>query len=317
MLSAVFLAVAVFPSSRYDPLKSAPDAVKTVDTVFKDSKRNRELPIRLYLPPSAGAAPVVLFSHGLGGSSKNNGFMGKHWAGRGNIAVFVQHPGSDESVWRDVPLAQRMKAMNAAANGKNTVLRFEDIKFVLDELEKRNKEGSLKGQFDLAHVGMSGHSFGAVTTQGVSGQWFPVVGTKYTDKRIRAATMFSPSTPKAGDPSKVFGSVAIPWLCITGTEDVAPIGGATVEDRLAVYPALPKGGKYELVLFGADHMAFGDSDLRLRGGGKRNPNHHKACLAITTAFWDANLRGDPDAQAWLNGSGPRSILEPKDSWKRK
>ena len=48
----------------------------------------------------------------------------------------------------------------------------------------------------------------------------------------------------------------IPWMLMTGTKDVAPIGDADMKSRLAVFPALPPGGKYELVLYGAEHSAF-------------------------------------------------------------
>ena len=47
---------------------------------------------------------------------------------------------------------------------------------------------------------MSGHSFGAVTTQAVSGQrsaWGKETG--FTDKRIIAAGMLSPSAPQKGN----------------------------------------------------------------------------------------------------------------------
>ena len=161
---------------------------------------------------------------------------------------------------------------------------------------------------------MSGHSFGAVTTQAVSGQRFPLIGTRYTDARIRAAIVFSPSAPRGGDAATAFGSVKIPWMLMTGTKDVAPIGDADVASRLSVYPHLPSEiDKYELVLYNAEHSAF--TDRALPGDSeKRNPNHHRAILALSTAFWDAHLRADPDARAWLHGSGPRSVLEPEDRW---
>ena len=78
--------------------------------------------------------------------------------------------------------------------------------------------------------------------------------------------------------------------------------------RLGVFPVLPPGNKYELVLEGAEHSAFGDRPLP---GDKepRNPNHHRAILALSTAFWDAYLRGDAAAKAWLDGAGPRTVLE--------
>ncbi len=41
------------------------------------------------------------------------------------VIVFLHHPGSDTSVWRDVPLRQRMEAMREAANAKNLNCRCE------------------------------------------------------------------------------------------------------------------------------------------------------------------------------------------------
>jgi hypothetical protein len=128
--------------------------------------------------------------------------------------------------------------------------------------------------------------------------------------------VLSPGRPRRGDVNAAFGRVKIPWLLMTGTKDTAPIGGQTVESRLAVFPALPPGDKYELVLHNAEHSAF--SDRALPGDTEpRNPNHHRAILALSTAFWDASLRGDAAAKAWLDGSGPRSVLEAQDRWQRK
>jgi predicted dienelactone hydrolase len=168
---------------------------------------------------------------------------------------------------------------------------------------------------------MSGHSFGAVTTQAVSGQRYPTGGSLFTDPRIKAALVLSPSRPAAGDPEKAFADVQLPWMLMTGTRDVARIGGATigaadVASRLAVYPCLPPGSKYELVLDGAEHSAFTDRPLPGETS-QRNPNHHRVILALSTAFWDAYLQRDPEARAWLDGDGPRAVLDEKDRWQRK
>jgi predicted dienelactone hydrolase len=306
-------------ASGYDPLAlAANSAPRVVDTGVRDGAR--EIPLRLYVPAQlTSPAPVVLFSHGLGGSREGNAYCGQHWAARGYVAVFLQHPGSDTSVWKDVPPAQRLQALRAAANLKSFRLRVDDVRATLDTLEAWNARGSgneLSGKLDLAHFGMSGHSFGAVTTQAVSGQEFPLVGDRFTDPRIRAALAMSPSQPRRGSATDAFASVQIPWLVMTGTRDTAPIGGQTVAMRLAVFPALRPGDKYELVLDGAEHSAF--TDRALPGDREpRNPNHHRAILALSTAFWDAYLRGDPAAKAWLQGDGPRSVLEAKDRWQEK
>jgi hypothetical protein len=103
---------------------------------------------------------------------------------------------------------------------------------------------------------------------------------------------------------------------LTGTKDTAMIGNVDVASRLSVFPALPAGGKYELVLYNAEHSVF--TDRALPGDSQpRNPNHHRRILALTTAFWDAYLRDDANARKWLDGEGPRKTLEKDDRWQRK
>ena len=301
----------------YDPSAVPTIAeARTSDVTVRDAARSRDVPLRVYLPETSGPAPVVLFSHGLGGTRKGCAYLGEHWSARGYVVVFLQHPGSDDSVWKDEPLAKRMAAMERAASPQNFLLRVQDVSAVLDQLDAWNKQErhSLAGRLDLTRVGMSGHSFGAVTTQAVSGQSAGFGGQRFTDKRIRAAIAFSPSSPRRGDPATAFGTVSIPWMLMTGTKDTSPIGNADVASRRNVYPHLPTTiDKYELVLDNAEHSAF--TDRALPGDReKRNPNHHRAILALSTAFWDAHLREDTAARAWLHGAAARSVLEPGDRW---
>jgi predicted dienelactone hydrolase len=306
------------PAKDYDPLAATDEKPNTLELVVADAKGKRELPILVYLPKQRKPAPVVLFSHGLGGSRHGNAYLGKHWSGRGYVAVFLQHPGSDDSVWKGQPLAERMAALRKAADAENFLLRTQDVKAVLDALEQWNNDArhALANRLDLDRFGMSGHSFGAVTTQAVSGQSFPL-GKSYTDSRIKAAVLMSPSPPRAGgNAEKAFAAVRMPWLLLTGTHDGSPIGNIEAQDRLLVFPALPNGDKYELVLNDAEHSAF--SDTRLPGDKlRRNPNHHNVVLALTTAFWDAYLRDDVDAKAWLQGPQVKSLLESGDRWQTK
>ncbi|HWW02110.1 MAG TPA: hypothetical protein VNZ64_20590 [Candidatus Acidoferrum sp.] len=300
----------------YDPLATDPSIRPShLDLTAHDAARNRDIPLRVYLPAATAPAPVILFSHGLGGSRTGSAFLGEHWAARGYVAVFLQHPGSDDSVWKNAAIGERMKAMKQAASPDNFLLRVQDVSAVLNQLEIWNADrtSSLAGRLDLKKVGMSGHSFGAVTTEAVSGEALPVGGQKFTDPRIKAAVVFSPSAPRGGSAAKAFGAVKIPWLLMTGTKDLAPIGNADMKSRLAVYPALHGAPKYELVLHNAEHSVF--TDRALPGDREpRNPNHHRVILALSTAFWDAYLRGDSDALAWLKASGPRSVMEPEDQW---
>jgi len=300
----------------YDPLSVDPSLQPAyLDLTANDIARNRDIPLRVYLPTNGAPAPVILFSHGLGGSRAGSAFLDRHWAARGYVAVFLQHPGSDDSVWKNQPVRDRMAAMKRAASLENSLRRVQDVPAVLDQLTNWNAEPGhlLAGRLDLKRIGMAGHSFGAVTTEAVSGETFPLAGQKFTDRRIKAALVLSPSSPRNSSADRAFGQVRIPWMLMTGTRDLAPIGDADMKSRLAVYPALRGAPKYELVLHNAEHSVF--TDRALPGDREpRNPNHHRVILALSTAFWDAYLRGDAQALAWLDGPRPRSVMQADDQW---
>lgn len=308
------------PVAPYDPLAlpRAAEAPKPLDLDVVDAERGRTVPIRVWLPSGTAPTPVILVSHGLGGSREGPAYLGRHWQARGFGVVYLQHPGSDEAVWRDLPFAERLPALKAAADLPNTLARYADVRSVLDALEAWNAdEGhTLFRRLDRARVGMTGHSFGAVTTQGVAGQAIRGGRRPFTLARIEAALLMSPSPPPTGDAATAFGTVNIPWMIMTGTEDGSPIGRTTPEARREVFRALPPGSKYELVLDGGEHQAFGD---RVLPGSKRprDPNHHRVVLALSTAFWDAFLRGDESARAWLESDAPRGVLAEGDGWQWK
>lgn len=312
-----FLIVLVGTGFTYDPLvREEVNLSEPIAVMIVDKSRDREIPILLY--PAKTQAPVILFSHGLGGSRHNSPYLARHWQARGYHCVFMQHIGSDESVWKETSKLFRLGALKGAASLKNYMLRVKDVVAVLDELEKWNQDKTYKmyQKFNLQKIGMTGHSFGAVTTQAVSGQSAMGGRLSHFDPRIKAAMAMSPSVPKHGNPETSFGTVMIPWMLMTGTHDVARIGVTDVADRLAVFKALPPGDKYELVLNEAEHSAF--SDRSLPGENKpRNPNHHKVILALSTAFWDTYLKDDKEAKKWLHGPGPSQVMDKLDRWQKK
>jgi predicted dienelactone hydrolase len=315
-IAQILLAFAgIVRAQGYDPLAVSAVAPKIVDLTVHDAARNRDIPILVYLPANSTPQPVVLFSHGLGGNREGSKFLGEHWAERGYVAVFLQHPGSDDSIWKGKPITEMLPDLKRAASLENFLLRVQDVPAVIDQLEKWNveKDNPLAGRMNLKKIGMSGHSFGAITTEAVSGETLAVTGQKLTDARITAAIAFSPSSPKAGNAAKAFDAVKIPWMLMTGTKDVEPISNADVASRLSVYSNLICPAKYEVVLNNAEHSVF--TDRALPGDKEpRNPNHHRVILALSTAFWDAYLRDDAAALAWLNSNQPRSVMEAADQW---
>ncbi len=281
-----------------------------------DAKRSRTVPLKVYLNPTAEPQPVILFSHGLGGSRENNAYLGVHWAEAGYVAVFMQHAGSDLDVWKDAKLGERLKALKEATGAKSLIDRAEDVSFVIDQLEAWTQEANhpLHGRLNLDRIGMSGHSFGAATTMAVSGRKYPL-NRSFAEKRIDAFFAMSPPPEKRFSSDRAFGHLAQPVLCMTGTEDASPIDPTVKpEQRLRVFEAMPSPDKYQLVLDGGEHHAFGDS--KGRRNRKRNPKHHPAIQKISLQFWDAYLKEDLEAKSWLQSQAPigESDLSNADAW---
>ncbi|GJM12262.1 MAG: hypothetical protein DHS20C12_06650 [Pseudohongiella sp.] len=303
----------------YDPLRLSATAGTIIDDVVEDFARDRLIPTLIYPADGTRSAPVILFSHGLGGTRFTAIYLMEHWSARGYAVVSMQHAGSDEAIL-DVPISQVLESFTSAASLENSIARIEDVSAVLDQLELWNADPqhALYQRLDLTRVGMAGHSFGAVTTQAVSGQTLFTTSSATREPRIQAAIPLSPSLPALGNAEAAFASVDIPWLLMTGTKDDAPVEGvgSDVEGRLGVFPALPEGDFYELVLFDGEHHAFTDRELNASQNA-RNPAHHSIIKALSTAFWDAMLLDDKVSLNWLRDGGTDTVLQPGDTWQFK
>ncbi len=303
---------------------TAADAVQVSEQDWTDTRRNRVVPVRIYEPggtqaapgPSQGVQPrvrpnlpVILFSHGLGGSRAGGEQWGRLWAAQGFISVHLQHAGSDEALWKDKNPLQGFAALRRASTVENGALRIDDVKFVIDEITRRQQGGDAHfARADLARIGMSGHSFGARTTFGVV--------SIVPDARIRAAMAFSP----APEPTEVLtrermGRIAIPFLSLTGTEDkVLLLADTTPEERRLPYQFMHGPDKYLLVLAGGDHMVF-NGQPKERKWTNQNITVHAPWIERTTlTFWKAYLRGDAAAKAELTGGALRAALGAHGEW---
>ncbi|MCA9199391.1 MAG: dienelactone hydrolase [Planctomycetales bacterium] len=283
-----------------------------------DENRNRTVPVRICLPDEKKPAPVILFSHGLGGSRHNGQYLVDEWTKHGYVCVNLQHPGSDEDVWRSGRLGDRIRKLTQAANARNLRERVRDVSFVIDQLAVLNAEAShaLEGRLDLDKIGMSGHSFGAMTTMALAGSRIGVRGVR-AENRIDAYLAMSPQMG-GGAYSQSLTKIAQPVLVMTGTKDHSPIDPrVTPESRREVYRVLPGGDKYELVLDGANHFAFGD-DLE-RTFRQHDPDHHRVIQKMSVVYWDAYLKSDRQAKTWLQSNQPQETnhMKPTDIWQWK
>ncbi len=285
----------------YQPA-SGTNLVEIVRSTWHDDARDRDLPVKIFIPKVISApCPVILFSPGLGSSRENYAYLGEGWVKSGFVCVFMEHPGSDPSIFKDHNPNHGMAAMRQVLKDPRHILdRAQDISFAIDELTRLNREKSpLQNHLDLAHLGIAGHSYGAGAAMISAGERVPEVGEKYRDLRITAAVAMSPPIFHGLH----FEDVHLPVFVVIGTQDA---GFTHNWFRQTIYDKIKSPGTCLVMFKGAEHFTFGDP-LQPRDRVKTD-KFHPLILAATTAFWNAHLRKDPAAKAWLEGGGLSTLL---------
>ena len=274
-------------------------AFDTLEFDWVDAARSRPVPVRLYWPQAASPAakaPLLLFSHGIGGSRRGYTYLGRHWASHGWASLHVQHVGSDRNLWSGNPLGIIARLRDAAQDSE-AAERPKDLRFALDQL----LHGELAPRIDATRVVAAGHSYGANTALLAAGARVQRQGRTIDlhDARVRAAILLSaPPFYGADDLPAILGAVRVPTLHITATQDVIHIPGyfSGVDDRVAVYEAIGSTRKALAVFDGGSHSMF--TDRRGTGGVTLNPEVKAATQALSLAFLGAVFGGaDADADA--------------------
>lgn len=287
----------------------APVAIETFVGEWTDAARSgRVVPYRVYLPREATEpAPLVVFSHGLGGSREGGAYLGRYWAERGYVSVHIQHAGSDNTLTRGLPRAERRAVLSQGAGEAGAAIaRYRDLPFALDQLVEMNRsDPRLRGRIDPERIAMAGHSFGAHSVLAAAGQKLPTPGGEelsFVDRRIKAAIALSPAPPR--NPAllpRVYGDVRIPILHMTGTLDASPVNDLRPEERQLPFRHIAAPGGVLVVFDGARHDTFGGR--RTVDQSPKDPRFHELIQLATTAFLDAHLRGDKAAGQWLQRGG--------------
>lgn len=320
LLVLVCLASA-WPALGYMPTdQPGPHHVTALDQTWTDRKRSaRQVPVRIYLPARADrSCPVIIFSHGLGGSREYYGYVGEFWASHGYASVHIQHAGSDDGVWKGRAAGDAMAAVRRAASSPTIAInRARDVSFAIDTLETLNTDhtSELHRRLDMRRLGVAGHSYGAWTTLVIGGQAVSTPGAgrvELADDRVTALMPMSAPVPRGKRRrAKSYAPIKTPALHMTGTLDESPLNTTSAEERRIPFDMSPgpdEGGAdvYLINFDGADHATFsgeGRRQGRDRAVVRKDPVFQAHIKRAGLAFWDAYLRGDPDAKAYLQGGG--------------
>lgn len=302
LLSSACIADGAEPARPAAAVSPAPRAVEVIYGEWTDAARGgRAVPYKLYLPEGTGPFPLIVHSHGLGGSREGSTFILEAVARAGFVVVALQHPGSDTSIVGGI-LRGRPEQSMAAMPADAAENRFRDLPFALDQLAAANAAGPLKGKLDLTRIGMSGHSFGALSTLVALGQRLPGEPPGLREPRIRAAIVYSPNKARQGDQKTVFDAIATPILHFTGTEDQTPLDlEKTPWGRTTPFQEIGGADQFLLVLREGDHGIY-SGRRQAMGRPKATDAAHAALIVdMTILFWRAYLRDDAAAAAALCG----------------
>jgi predicted dienelactone hydrolase len=274
---------------------------------WADSARSREVPVRLYLPAHASAdkpVPLIVFSHGIGGSRNGYSYLGSYWASHGYASLHVQHVGSDRALWYGNPFSMAQRLMDAAQENE-AIHRARDVSFALDQVLR----GEFSPRLDAQRIVAAGHSYGANTTLLLAGARVEREGGRIVhlrDARVKAAMVLS-APPFYGEkePRKILEHVQVPILHVTNTEDVIRVPGyySGAGDRIRVYEATGSAQKWLAVFEGGSHSIF--TDRIATGGEALNLRVKAATQALSGAFLRQVFEGAEGALAgWHQAHKP-------------
>ncbi|MBV6522792.1 MAG: hypothetical protein MNPFHGCM_02942 [Gemmatimonadaceae bacterium] len=267
-----------------------------------------------------GRSPVLLFSHGYGGSRVQNTFEFEELASYGYVIVSIDHSYSSAGTvfpdGRHIPITTQ--AMIRSDSGATRLLEtwVADAEFVLNRLEKLplgDVTDTVARRLQLDKVGYFGHSFGGATA----------AAAMVRDPRIRAGIdmdgmLYGESWSKGIDaPFLVFRAHPPDPVTVASQLKAAGIGPDSLEQVFRTFDtrvnSFLRFGGTEIRMDGVQHMGFADvarwSPLigrRLGFVGEDDPARaHSAIASYTLAFFSKYLKGT--AKEYLSVEIPRGV----------
>ena len=149
-------------------------------------------------PPARGRHPVLLLSHGVGGSTAFHTAQATDLASHGYVVIGIDLPGDatvvDVGGGRLVPMNPRGESF---VSGHGFKPRVADLRYVLAHLARIHGAG----RFDVSHVGAFGHSLGAAA----------VAGAMLADRRLHAGVLLDGVLGPNAPPGSITRPVGIAW----------------------------------------------------------------------------------------------------------
>lgn len=251
-----------------------------------------------------GRFPLVVFSHGNGGSRNQNTFWCDYLASHGYIIVSADHTGNARyTIINGKPVL--FQASERANSAKDRPL---DVSFLLDQMIRWDKGADKRfaGRIDTDHAAMTGMSFGSYTAHWATDQ----------DPRFKAVIAMSGAPPS-------HTNLTVPSLRMLGTEDrtLGVAGNSAIRDNHARHTGpsflleLKNGGHFSFTDMFKINKHFGDGV----GEGKRRESNepfefttmettYKIINSYSVAFLGYYLKGEKEYAGFLGENHWRDVM---------
>lgn len=274
--------------------------VSAKPVVLSAAGRGEDLQVRVSAPATGGDLPVIVFSHGFGGSMNGYAPLADFWAAHGFAVLQPTH------------LDSRTLGLPAEDPRTPRIWRFriEDLKCVLDGLDVLEASvPGLSGRLDRSRIAVAGHSWGAQTASTLLGARVldsdGVPGEDMADLRVKAGVLLALTglgddlTPFAAEnfpfmkPS--FDNMTTPALIVAGDHDQSALSTRGPDWFTDPYTYSP-GSKSLLTLFGAEHSLGGISGYEVAETTDESPARVTLIQQLTSAFLRSALY--PEDTGW-------------------
>jgi predicted dienelactone hydrolase len=253
-----------------------------------------------------GPYPLLVFSHGYGGSGLGSVFFTEPLAARGWIVAAPDHhdrytavrirSGQKKQFDRLGLLRHAREISNSNSENRDAYLyRLDEIKLVLDRLLQSERFGK---SIDKKKIAIGGHSFGGFTALGLCGT-IP----ERRDDRIKGILLFSTGAGGYLYRENELAGIKIPSMYFLGERERRQKRGTKTMAELAdkVYRNLAPP-KYFLEVRGANHFSFNNRFTNKLGARflSGTEDQFEVIRRYSIAFLEKHVAGRKDADNVLS-----------------
>ena len=234
----------------------------------------RQVPLDIWAPATAGAWPLMPFSHGANSRADKYAELCRPLAAMGFVVVAITHADSP-----DHPGGGKIDMTRASA------MRLADMRALI----RRRAEWGASAEKVIA----AGHSYGALIAQILCGARVEADGTgpDPMDADVLAGLAYSPPGQWIGIPANSWASMNKPMLVQTGTADVLPGLADIWEKHRLSFDTTPAPAAL-FVGEGVDHY-FGNLICRPERDVAPQRVQLDSAIAVTDAFLKLVRAGQP------------------------